>query len=227
MPFSQATITDLTVGQDGLDLLVSWTSSAPDGTWFQVYLDGGLAWSGQGRRAHLPYPSRKVTVHVGAVDSSAERDTSFTSSLPALGGAGRRARLEWSSDRNDVAEWRIYGEASPGGGINWAAPIATVPATVGVDGGGFGVGGFGMGGFGIGGRRSWSYETQPLGAGTWNFGVRAVDGAGNEQPTGSAVLASAAISAPPRPPAPFGDGTRLRASVNGSTQAVLTWNASP
>jgi hypothetical protein len=124
-----------------------------------------------------------------------------------------------------IAGFHIYGEQFPGSGIDYATVLATVPAYIaGIITDGFGYGGFGQGGFGqAAGAYSWT--SQPLSGGTWNWGVKPFDTAGNEGP---AQTAAVTIAAPPVPPAPFTDMTRLQYTYNNSTkQATLAWNASP
>lgn len=89
---------------------------------------------------------------------------------------------------------------------------------------GFGYGGFGQGGFGQS-AGTYSWTSQPLSGGTWNWGVKPFDTAGNEGP---AQTAAVTIAAPPLPPAPFPDMTRLSYTYSSTTkQATLAWNASP
>ena len=125
----------------------------------------------------------------------------------------------------DIAGFHIYGEHTPGGGIDYTAILATVPAYVaGIITDGFGYGGFGQGGFGQS-AGSYSWTSQPLSGGTWNWGVKPFDTAGNE---GSAQTTAVTITAPPLPPAPFPNMTRLQYTYNSSTnQVTLAWNASP
>jgi hypothetical protein len=89
---------------------------------------------------------------------------------------------------------------------------------------GFGYGGFGQGGLGQS-AGAYSWTSQPLSGGTWNWGVKPFDIAGNEGP---AQATAVTIAAPPLPPAPFPDMTRLQYTYSHSTtQASLAWNASP
>jgi hypothetical protein len=138
MSFGQSSITSVNPPvQHGTQLLLSWASSAPYGTIFQVYLNQQLVWSGTD---------------------------------------------------------------------------------------GFGYGGFGQGGFGQS-AGSYSWTSQPLSGGNWQWGVKPFDTAGNE---GSPQTATVTVAAPPLPPAPFSDMTRMQYSYNSSTkQAVLEWNSSP
>lgn len=75
------------------EFYVSWTSSAPLGTVFQVYVDRRLTWFGKTRFCHAPIPAgssrRNVWIEVGTVDS-AEQTTDFSASLTGPGGTGDR-----------------------------------------------------------------------------------------------------------------------------------------
>ena len=115
--------------------------------------------------------------------------------------------------------------ANARGGIDYTTILATVPAYVaGIITDGFGYGGFGQGGFGQS-AGSYSWTSQPLSGGTWNWGVKPFDTAGNE---GSAQTTAVTIAAPPLPPAPFPNMTRLQYTYTISTnQVTLDWNASP
>lgn len=116
MAFSQATITGvvITPAPKRPAVVVSWTSSSSDGTPFQVYRDGQLAWSGTERRAVLPWPGYRATYEVGTVAAGEER-TDFASSLPAPPGTGSRAVLAWKGGRyqipgtHDLVGFGVYG----------------------------------------------------------------------------------------------------------------------
>lgn len=89
---------------------------------------------------------------------------------------------------------------------------------------GFGYGGFGQGGFGQS-AGAYTWTSTPLSSGTWNWGVKAFDTAGNE---GSAQTTAVTISTPPLPPAPFANATQPHYSYESLTAQVrLTWNSSP
>lgn len=228
MAFSQATITDgPNCSADGRDLLVEWTSSSAFGTVFQVYVNGSLAWAGTARSAHLPMPTAPSYVQVGTVGPG-EDDTDFSGSLPALPGAGNRATLSWTGGRflgSDLQEFRIYSGTAPGGAVSYASPVATVPAgPAGLWVDGYGIGGYGSGGYGYS-AITYSWTSGRLAAGTWNFGIKAVDAAGNES---AAATVGVTITAPPRPPAADATGRRLGYTYNPGTRVpTLTWNAAP
>jgi hypothetical protein len=228
--FDQSSITEVKPPVwDGSALLLEWVSSAPEGTMFQVYVDRVLAWHGTSRWVSLPMPETRGRIDIGAVGPD-EATTDFSAGLPAA--ADLRARLSWlggsyldPSGDDDVAGFHVFGETSPGGGIDYATPLATIAAYPGgIVADGFGLGGFGRGGFGRA-ASSYGWTSAALRSGVWSFAVASFDAAGN---LGAATVSSVAIVAPPRPPAPFEDGSRLRASYDPVTRKVtLTWLPSP
>ena len=166
------------------------------------------------RRSHGSTSARSV---------SADSQTNFQAELAPA--PARQATLSWlggTFQDADIAGFHIYGEHTPGAGIDYTTILATVPAYVaGIITDGFGYGGFGQGGFGQS-AGSYSWTSQPLSGGTWNWGVKPFDTAGNE---GSAQTTAVTIAAPPLPPAPFPNVTRLQYTYNSSTnQVTLTWN---
>jgi hypothetical protein len=229
MAFDDTVISGISARPFDADLYISWSSSAPAGTTFQVYLDAKLVWHGADLACVLPLPAHRVTIDVGAVGAG-EATTDFSSSLTPPPGTGSRAELTWTGGAyldpdGDLAGFRVYGEATPGGGIDYGTVLGTVAAYPGgraTD--GFGLGGFGSGGFGSG-AGSYSWTSDPLASGTWHFGVRPLSGAGNEGP---AATAAVTISVPPMPPAVNGNGKRLTYTYNVSTSVLtLNWLASP
>ena len=211
--------------QYGTELLLSWTSNAPAGLVFQVYLDHQLVWSGSSARAAIPLPTAVGRIDIGTV-SNANRMVSFGLSLPAA--PQRAAELSWlggTYEAADIAGFHVYGADAAGGSIDYATPLGTVPAyTAGIITDGFGYGGFGLGGFGEA-AGSYSWTSDPLAGGSWSFGVRPFDLAGNE---GTAATATVSIAAPPLRTAPFFTNVRLDCSYNVvNNQVTLNWNASP
>lgn len=238
MPFSQATILNVSPPQlRGSQVYISWSSSSAAGTWFQVYVNQRLAWSGQRCSAWIAVPSGPVRIDIGAVGPG-EQDTDFSASLPA--GPARRVQITWQSGLykgTDLAGFRVYGPDTPGGPVDRSVVLADITAyPLGIATGGFGLGGFGSGGFGqVASNYTWT--SGPLAAGTWTFAVVPYDAAGNE---GTAQITTAIIAAPPRAPAASaGTATRLQYALNGFGQtaygtggfglpsATLTWNPSP
>jgi hypothetical protein len=230
MPFDQSVITDVSppvysAGQ----ITLTWSSSAPAGTWYQIYLAGRLAWSGQARSASLPAPDGRVRVDIGAVAAS-ERDTDFSASL--TGRPLDRATLSWlggtyldETGGDDVQSFRIFGEHTPGGGIDPSRPLADVAAYPdGVLTDGWGLGGWNQGGWGRA-ASTYSWSSGPLSSGVWSFAVAPIDRAGN---LGNAITGSVTIVAPPEPPARDAAGRRLTYTYDESTGIVtLHWLASP
>lgn len=230
--FSTSTIGEVLAVQDATDLYLSWTSSAPVGTVFQVYVQGRLAWSGTDRALCLPVPSGLASIQVGTVDATEEL-TNFASSLPALQGTGDRVRLAWyggtyldETGRDDITGYHIYGARTAGGAIDGTYLLATVPAYPGgVITDGFGQGDFGRGGFGRS-ASSYAWTSDRLGSGVWPFAVRPFDQAGNETAAGLSV--SCTISSRPRPPAANAQGKRLTYTYDAASRVVtLSWLPSP
>jgi hypothetical protein len=209
----------------GGQVYVSWKSSAPAGVWYQIYVGGVLAWFGQTLWTWLPIPPAVERVYIGTVLDGQEQ-VDFSASLPAA--PKTRAELDWiggTYEGADLAGFHVYGEPSPGAGINYGTPLATItayPAGVFLD--GFGMGGFGLGGFGAA-AGSYTWTSLALQSGTWHFAVKPFDEAGNE---GTVATTAVTINVPPLPPAPYPDRLRLHYTFNHVTEkATLTWNASP
>jgi hypothetical protein len=225
--FIQSTITQVFPPiYRGGQLFLSWASSAPGGSWFQVYVNGALAWHGRATSCWVPSPAGPVHVDIGTVAGGNEQ-VDYASSLPAT--PARRAELTWTGgtfEDVDIAGFHVYGELTPGAGIQYGTALADItayPQAITTD--GFGLGGFGTGGFGqTGGTYQWISE--PLEAGTWSFAVKPYDAAGN---LGAAVTVAVTISAPPREPGLYPDGvTRLKYTYDEpSREVTIRWNASP
>ena len=224
MPFSQANI--LSVSQPvyrGAEVFLSWTCSVP-GSWFQLYVDGLLAHWTQSTSCWLAAPSAARNLQLGTV-LPGEEQISFASSLPPA--PLRTVTLSWlggSYSGADLAGFKVYGESTPGGGISYVTPLATItayPAGIMTD--GFGLGGYGLGGFGaVAGSYSWTSE--PLTSGTWHYAVVPFDAAGNN---GTASLTSQIVAVPPAAVPLSASGTRLGYTYSASThEAVLSWLAS-
>ena len=61
--FDQSTITDVRPPVwDGSALQLEWTSTAPEGTVFQVYAGRVLVWHGTSRWVALPMPASRVRI---------------------------------------------------------------------------------------------------------------------------------------------------------------------
>jgi hypothetical protein len=240
MGFSQATITGVNPPlYTGFQVFLSWTTTSPAGTWFQIYLNDALSWWGQTTQATLILGSvGPIRVDIGTV-LPGEEQTSFASSLPAA--PARRAELEWlggTFEGADIAGFQVWSSAmgpvgfgdggfgdGPFGGITFTALEATITAyPSGIYTDGFGLGGFGLGGFGES-ASTYTWTSDPLTNGTWYYAVVPFDSAGN---LGAPAATSVVIDAPPLPPALFGDNTRLHYTYSSITDEVtLFWNASP
>ena len=230
MPFDQSSITEVMPPVwDASALHIEWTSTAPLGTVFQVYINRVLTWHGTSRWVAITMPKSQVRIDIGAV-LPAEATTDFSALLPQA--PSPYARLSWlggsyldPSGNDDVTGFRIYGATSAGGSIDMSTPLAEISAYPGgIITDGFGLGGFGQGGFGRA-ASSYSWTSEYLDSGVWSFAVVSVDAAGN---TGAPAVTSVSIAAPPRPPAAFADGSRLRYTYQQATGTVtLYWQASP
>ncbi|MHB8359794.1 MAG: hypothetical protein ACYDCP_09915 [Thermoplasmataceae archaeon] len=225
MGFSQATITSVSppIFANGFATF-SWASSAPAGTWFQVYVDLHLAWYGTTPRATVLVPAGQLQVDIGTVGPG-EQTTDFSADIA---GSNLFAELEWlggTYESADLAGFHIYSGLVPGGAVNYGAPIATITAyPQGVITDGFGYGGFGQGGFGQA-ASTFAWTSSALPGGLWNFAVKSFDTAGN---VSAPSTCSIAIEAPPLEPAAYSDGTRLHYTYSATTHEVtLNWNASP
>jgi len=211
----------------GGDLLVEWTADAGAGNAFQLYCDGRLVWHGTGKSARVPYPDKRCRIELVTCPAD-QRHFATPGVLPAS--PMPRARLNWRAgvyQAADLAGFKVYSGTTPGGAVSYASPVGDVPLVAGD--GSAAPGGFGSGGWsrGVWGTAAADYEwtSAPLSPGTWNFAVRPYDAAGNE---GTASTVSVTLAAPPRPPAAYPDGRRLRYTLNPSTRVpTLTWNASP
>ncbi len=206
-------------------VFLSWTSTGPPGLMFQVYENDVLVWHGRSTYCTLPLPQSVVRFDVGTVGFM-QQGVSFASLLPPA--PRLQAELTWlggTFEATDIAGFHIYGENSPGGGIDYTAILATVPAyTAGIVSDGFGYGGFGQGGFGES-AGSYSWVSDALTSGTWNFAVVPFDTSGNE---GTGATAAVTINAPPPECSPFSDRARLHYAYNNSLQEItLLWNPSP
>lgn len=226
MAFSQATITTgPTCSIDGDMFRVEWTSSDPDGTMFQVYLDRRLAWFGTVRSVLLPVPTTRVAVQVGTIGAT-EGPTDFSSSLASLPGTGNKVTLKWLGGRYqavDTVQFKIFTNNGSGGLSTTPTAILNV-APGGVYQDGYGMNGYNLGAWGYSAVQ-YSWTSPPLIPGSWIFSVRAYDTAGNQS---SAVLAFVTVTAPPRPPLANTDGSRLSYTYNSGTRVpTLSWNAAP
>lgn len=219
---TQANISDIRVSQTVGDFRVSWESSDPPGTWFQVYLNGRLAWSGSEQVADVASPivGRRIALDVLAVDrQDAAKDLSsyLATRLDC-------AYLQWA-DVGDADRYDIYCGTAPGDTTpDYTTPVGSVPARpFGMVLGGWGVGTWG-GGFWGTGSTLYRWSSAPLAGGDWTFGVKAVDAAGI---SGPAVEETVTITAPPSAPPVSAAGLFLTGVYDALTATlVLTWQPS-
>lgn len=247
MAFDDSTISDVQVNPADAEVVISWHSTAPAGSVFQVYADGEHVWSGTDVLAHLPRPPGTTRYQVGVV-AAAERGTNFSGSLPVPPGGGSRVTLTWQGGKflsDSIAGYRVYMGTVPGGSVNYAMPVGTVPAyTQGAVTAGYGLGGYGAGGYGNA-SASYSWTSWLLRPGTWNAAVVPYDRMGN---SGSPMTTSQVIAGPPGPIPRGAGGRRVAYALNrsssggygsagygaggygsgpGSVYATLSWSASP
>src|SRR5690242_21727730 len=103
MGFSQATIQSISPPQfRGSQVFITWSSTSPVGTWYQVYVNQRLAWSGKRCRTWIPVPAGPVRIDIGAVGPG-EQDTDFSASLPSSPRSeerrvGKECRSRWPAD---------------------------------------------------------------------------------------------------------------------------------
>jgi hypothetical protein len=110
MAFSQATITEVRIlpVPRSAELVVTWSSTSPEGTTFQLYMERRLVWSGTDRRVTLPWPASRVRIEVGTVgDGEAGQD--FSASVPIGPGTGPRVSLAWYGGRYLVSTRQLRG----------------------------------------------------------------------------------------------------------------------
>jgi len=238
MAFSQSAVSDVKVRADGADLFITWASTAPQGAFFQVYVNARLSWSGTARACHSPTPpvgaGGNVWVDVGTVAADEVR-TDFSAGLASLAAGGGVTRLSWlggtyldPTGGDDLRGFHVYRSAAPGGPVDLAAPVDAVPAYPGgwvCD--GFGLGGFGLGGFG---RAATLYRwTSPgLAGGVWQFAVVPFDKAGDDRGPGQTL--GVTVAAAPGPPAALTPGgARLSYAYSGPAdrRVTLSWLPSP
>lgn len=252
MGFSQATITAVNPPvYSGAQVFISWLTTSPSGTWFQIYLNESLAWWGTSTRATLMIPNDTVDrIDIGTV-LPGEQQTNFASSLPPA--PERRVQLQWlggTFESSTIAGFKVYGSDAPGGWgaghwgagpwseidlTNVLANITAYPQGLPMD--GWGMGGWGEGAWGSA-ASTYTYTTAALWSGNWSFVIIPYDEAGNN---GTPAYIGATVAVPPREPALFTDNKRLHyqwsspwgagpygmGPYGGSDSVTLTWNASP
>jgi hypothetical protein len=226
MAFDQSTITHVNPPvRQGAEWKISWVSTSAPGTWWQIYINRVLAWSGQTTRVTLPV-AVNAHVDIGAV-ANGEEYTDLSGELPAAP-AGRRAQLTWTGSdyqSGTLAGFYVYSGDSPGAAADTSKPVGDITAHPGnINVSGYGYGPYGQTPYGYG-SGTYSWISEQLANGTWNFAIVPYDSAGN---AGTSSPVSVTINAPPQEVPPFADGLRLHYTFSSSANTVtLTWNASP
>jgi len=117
---------------------------------------------------------------------------------------GETAELYWpKSTSDDVQTYRIYENDGAGGAVSYTTPTATVQARPG----------------GEYPATGYTYRTARHASGTWVFGIRAVDAAGNVQTTPTREQ-SCTITRVPEPP-----GSLAYTYAFATKKATLTWTS--
>jgi hypothetical protein len=208
--FSQSLVSGLSFLRVGSELQISWVSSAPSGTSYQIYLNHVLVWSGEETTALLPWPSGPIDADVGTVEPG-EEAVDFSSTLPAV--TAEYCELQWtggtSLDTGDgVAGFKIFGSPAAGQSISYATAIGSVMVDQSEP------------------TAPYAWTSGPLTTGVWQFAVVPFDLAGNL--SSDHETASVTVAAPPAPPAPNDQGIRLTYTFDPATGiATLHWLASP
>lgn len=224
MSYDETLAHDVTVTPRDAEVVVSWHSAAPPGTFFQVYVDGAHAWSGTALSTTLPRPILPGTrYNVGAVGPG-ESLTDFASSIPFPPGGGRTITLSWQGGTfldPDIAGFYVYLGTTPGGAVNYSAKVATIAAySQGLISDGWSCGGWSSGSFGHAGAK-YSWTSGRLATGTWNAAVVSFDKFGN---LGTPITASATVAGPPTPIPRATNGKRVAVTINRGTPGG--WSAS-
>ena len=177
-----------------------------------------LVWHGTARWVAIPMPSSQVRIDIGAVQAG-EGTTDFSVQLPAA--PGDRAQLSWlggsyldPTGNDDVAGFRVYGETAPGNGIDYTGALAEIIAYP----GGILTDGFGRGGFGRLRPRCTSGRAPCPGIG--HLVIRGRLGRRRGQPGCSGRDVDHHLLRPPRPPAAFADGSRLKSTYNPTARTM-------
>lgn len=207
------------------EVFLSWSATAPPGTWYQVYVGTALVWAGQRTWCWVALPDGPSPLAIGTV-AAGEETTSFASSLAPA--PQRRATLSWQGGTYlgaTLAGFRVYSGSTPGAAVGYTTPVATITAyPAGITADGFGLSGYGQGSFGLA-ASTYSWTSAPLSSGPWNLAIVPFDAAGNG---GTAATAAVTIVAPPRPPGCFpGTTIRLRYRLSGYGQGGFGATAPP
>jgi hypothetical protein len=223
--FSEAGILNPAVRVDDADLIVSWSvdpAIVPDDSFFQVYVNKKLVWSGAETVAVLPglnVAGRSVLFHVGTI-AEGNRLVSYTSTLDNIPGTGNRALLAWYGGgwEPGVTQYLIFGSRDPDTEIDLTNPLAVVRSEGAA---GFGRGPFGLGMFGYGARR-YRWVSGPLASGHWLFAVIPATASGIR--AAAYDLLAVDIVAPPTGPKPVNGKKVWISSFDQATGTyVIQW----
>jgi len=209
MPFDTSVISEVSYAFFGASVKLTWasTSAGP----FQIYVEGVLQWHGVAFTATIPRPPDDAWVDIGAVGPG-EDVTDFSASLPHR--PRNRAELTWtggSFEALDLMGFRIYGETTAGGGIDYTTPLADIQAFA--------------EGFAPADMSSstFTWTSDPYKTGSWSFEIKPYDVVGNEG-DGSTLTVNL-VSAPAE--VPLVNGSRLTRSYTQSTKKLtIGWTAS-
>lgn len=222
--FSEAGIVDVRIIPDDADLIVSWSTDGtiPDDSYFQLYVNKSLKWSGPEHSAVLPglnVAGVPLALHVGTVGEG-NRLTSYAGTLGTIPGGGNRALLQWYGGgwERGVDAYMIFCGPNPGTDPDMVNPLATVksqgPA-------GFGRGPFGVGPFGHGSRR-YRWTSGPLPSGEWRFRIVPATMGGIRSDTYTTL--NVTIIAPPAGPKAVNGKKVWISSFDQTTgQATIQW----
>jgi hypothetical protein len=147
-------------------VLIQWSSSAPAGTTYQVYVARQARVARHGEAGDRP-PARREGPDRHRHRRRRRGDDRLQSSLAAA--TNDRAELTWlggtyldATGNDDVAGFRVYSSAVAGGAVDYTNRLASIPA---YDGGiiadGYGAGGYGQGGYGKA-ASSYAWTSDPL-----------------------------------------------------------------
>jgi hypothetical protein len=229
--YDETGVEDIKVYRFDTDIVITWHANAQfitAGQWYQVYIDGQLRWSGDRTEVTLPATTgNRIVINVGRV-APENRDVNYASRLSQPPYPGNRALLSWYGGRwidPDQVGFRVHMSDAPGQPVNMNVIRATIPANVGgLWGDGFGVGPFGAGPFGET-PVAYSWTSQALTPGTWQFCVVPYDRAGN-LPENPPVVTLDILGPPSAPPMVAGKRLWLDAYDPESGLAHLRWNPS-
>lgn len=207
---------------------ISWTTFLPRDTFYQVYINHRLSWSGNKTSCVLPIPSMSIVgnvwIEVEEVDVS-ERFSSHDELLDGGVGFGSRAVLNWlggsylDTAQNDNVLGFLVTSSKIGDSDTQHSSVSELvcyPGSWISD--GYGLGSYGTGGFG---RVStfYSWTSNFLSSGVWSFAVSPIALNGE---TGSTATVTV-LEIPESPLAPQEIRLDFVKSDLGSNQLIIQW----